>query len=229
MAVLVFDLDDTLYPEKTYVQSGFRVVASYIAAKRRLSTNVEREIYDYMWNYLERNGRGKVFDATLRKYQCYSKRFVHGCLVAYRTHQPTLAFYPDAVEMLDRFAGWPMYVITDGNRHVQRQKMRSLGLYDNMRACFPTYAYGLSARKPATALFHRIAEIEHLPPNQIVYFGDNPNKDFVGVKSEGFRTIRLLRGAFHTLKVAPVKDADVAIANFQPVTEAWLAAFFQNN
>jgi putative hydrolase of the HAD superfamily len=30
----------------------------------------------------------------------------------------------------------------------------------------------------------------------IVYIGDNPNKDFVNIKKLGFRTIRVLKGMF---------------------------------
>ena len=31
--ILVFDLDDTLYPERTYVESGFKAVADSLAQK----------------------------------------------------------------------------------------------------------------------------------------------------------------------------------------------------
>ena len=31
MPVLVFDLDDTLYPEISYVHSGFRAVAAFLS------------------------------------------------------------------------------------------------------------------------------------------------------------------------------------------------------
>ena len=33
MKVIIFDLDNTLYPEETYVQSGFKAVARYLSNK----------------------------------------------------------------------------------------------------------------------------------------------------------------------------------------------------
>ena len=40
MKTVIFDLDHTLYPEKTYVQSGFEAVARYLSDKYKVFPNL---------------------------------------------------------------------------------------------------------------------------------------------------------------------------------------------
>ena len=45
--VIVFDLDDTLFKEIEYLQSGFSKVASHVATNSRIS---EERIYSFLTN-----------------------------------------------------------------------------------------------------------------------------------------------------------------------------------
>ena len=60
--ILIFDLDDTLYEEITYVKSGFLEVSKY--ANKKYGFNIDSSL-NYMNNTLEMLGRGKVFDEFL--------------------------------------------------------------------------------------------------------------------------------------------------------------------
>jgi len=62
--ILVFDLDDTLYDEMTYVKSGFRSVAHFLDASFNIP---EAKAYKIMMKELAQNGRGRVFNAVLDK------------------------------------------------------------------------------------------------------------------------------------------------------------------
>ena len=105
MPVLVFDLDDTLYPELSYVQSGFRAVAAYLS----LLLGVPAEaLAAGMVAEEAAHGRGQVFDNVLRQHGRWTKTLVAACLRTYRQHQPALALYPDAERCLSRFAAWPL-------------------------------------------------------------------------------------------------------------------------
>ena len=68
--ILVFDLDDTLYDEITYVKSSLLEVAKYLSQKLNVQSNI---IYSDLYKVLELNGRGNVFDITLKNYGIYSK------------------------------------------------------------------------------------------------------------------------------------------------------------
>jgi len=45
----------------------------------------------------------------------------------------------------------------------------------------------------------------------VIYIADNPNKDFVGLKPLGFKTIRVLKGPYKDLKKPPEFEADLNI------------------
>ena len=128
MKVVVFDLDDTLYEEITYVQSGFRAAARDISGVLGVP---EQELFDRMWNVLMREGRGKVFDTVVSGFRGRPvKRLVRRALAVYRLHEPDIALAEDAEYALDRLtkAGMPVYIVTDGNKLVQERKIRYIGL-----------------------------------------------------------------------------------------------------
>jgi hypothetical protein len=60
--IVALDLDDTLYPEESYVRSGFRAVASTLAARWQVE---EERAFSIMWEPLERDGRGAQFDRVV--------------------------------------------------------------------------------------------------------------------------------------------------------------------
>ena len=113
MPVLVFDLDDTLYPELSYVHSGFRAVAAFLSPLLEVPADT---LAAGMIAEEAAQGRGQVFDNVLRHYGRWTKALVAACLRTYRQHRPELALYPDAVRCLTRFAGYPLYLVTDGVR-----------------------------------------------------------------------------------------------------------------
>lgn len=190
--VLVFDLDDTLYDEASYVRSGFKEVAKYLSRKYNIPPE---SCYLDLLERLE-SGRGRIFDDVLLKYGLYSKREVARCLSVYRHHRPAISLYEDADNCLRRFQGYPLYIVTDGNKLVQNNKLIALGLAGRVQHCYITHRYGIKNAKPSPYVFNIICRRENTSPEKIIYVGDNPNKDFVGIKPLGFKTIRIIRGMF---------------------------------
>src|SRR2546425_6235542 len=97
MKAILFDLDDTLYPEIEFVRSGFAVVSNYLAKRYELN---EHELLEKMFLILEQNGRGKVFDILLTGLDQYSPENVKLLLYLYRSHLPLIHPYPDTVQVL---------------------------------------------------------------------------------------------------------------------------------
>ena len=201
MPVLVFDLDDTLYPELSYVHSGFGAVAAFLSLPLGQPAEV---LAAGMIAEEAEHGRGQVFDNVLRQHGHWSKTLVAACLRTYRQHQPTLALHPDAERCLTRFAHLPLYVVTDGHKEVQARKVAALGLTSRVRHAYLTNRYGRHRAKPNPHVFQLICQREGVAPNEVIYIGDNARKDFVGIKPLGFGTVRILRGNYAHL------DADAA-------------------
>ncbi|WP_201317857.1 HAD family hydrolase [Paenibacillus sp. EPM92] len=198
MTVVVFDLDDTLYKELTFVESGFKAVSFDLHNRFGLKPE---ETFQTMWLELQRHGRGKVFNCVLARYGLETKGNILHCLNIYRKHRPDISLYDDARRCLEELKAYPMYIVTDGNKLVQQSKLQALGLYDHefIRHCYITRRYGIKNEKPSPHCFMKICEREQVDPKDVVYIGDNPNKDFVGIKPLGFRTVRIIRGAFSEL------------------------------
>ncbi|MDB5235816.1 MAG: hypothetical protein JWR44_2809 [Hymenobacter sp.] len=224
MPVLVFDLDDTLYPELSYVHSGFRAVADFLSP---LLHEPAESLAAGMIAEETELGRGQVFDNVLRQHGRWSKNLVAGCLRTYRQHQPTLTLYPDAERCLTRFANWPLYIVTDGHKEVQARKVAALELTSRVRHAYLTNRYGRDRAKPNPHVFDLICRREGVTPREVIYVGDNVRKDFVGIKPLGFGTVRILRGNYAHLEADAAHEADRRIHTLDELTEEVLEKDFK--
>jgi putative hydrolase of the HAD superfamily len=214
--VLVFDLDETLYDELTYVLSGFKAVASFVEDEFNFP---KVKTYGFMVTDLKKKGRGKTFDNLLKVVGKYSIANVRMLVSVYRHHHPKLNLYEDAKFIFKKYKDIPKYVVTDGNKIVQKRKSEALNLKRFVNKIFITHNYGLDKAKPSTYCFGKISELENVEKKEILYIGDNPLKDFINAKKEGFKTIRIKRGIYKNLKVSKKYDADNTIKSLYELTK----------
>lgn len=224
MPVIVFDLDDTLYDEMTYVTSGFRAVAEFLEP---ITGTPEDILYQEMMSVLSREGRGQVFDAVLRDHGCHNKSLARKCVSVYRAHRPSIRLFRDAERLLNALASYPIYIVTDGNKHVQFRKLEALALLDhpNIRGCYITRRFGIRNEKPSPHCFHLICQREGVDPSEVVYIGDNPNKDFVGIKPLGFRTIRVVRGSHAAVRRMSEFEAELTVSDLTGLDRVFTTLF----
>lgn len=202
--ILAFDLDDTLYDERSYVESGLRAVARH--GRDRFGWDADRSFAE-MIEILNAEGRGKVFDRWLASGGRVGKGVVAECVRVYRHHRPQLTLSPDAAALLPRLRRYPLYLVTDGHKIVQQRKIEALGIAPLFRRVFITHRYGVRHAKPSLHCFERIRGLERAQWRDIVYVGDNPAKDFVALNAVGARTVRLLTGAHAGVRAAADHDA----------------------
>jgi len=214
--VIVFDLDDTLYEELSFVRSGIKAVSVFLEPILKIS----KEQIAHEIELLLSKARDQLFDRYLASKGITKKSLVKQCVAIYRAHTPEIQLSKEAKNCLIRLQSHPLYVVTDGNHRVQRNKFKALGLESQIKRCFFTYSHGRHRSKPSPYCFERICAIEKVKPNQVVYVADNPNKDFVGIKPLGFHTIRVLTGPYATMKVEPEKDAERTILSLDQLTDS---------
>ena len=204
----IFDLDDTLYPERSFVESGFNAVASMLASKFGWE---ERQSKIHMMGTLRLKGRGSVFDELLRSRRAYTAKLVQLCVQTYRQHRPEISLYLAAQKFLKENQGRAMYLVTDGNKNVQANKIKALGLEPFFKHIFITHRFGIHHAKPSTYCFSLIREIEKCSWNDLAYIGDNPAKDFVNLNPLNVMTIRVKTGEHAEVKAKNGFDARVHI------------------
>ena len=200
--VLIFDLDDTLYPEISYVHSGFSAVAD---ALERLYGWHAGESLAQMHEVLRTRGRGSVFDALLETRGVHTRKAVRECVAMYRHHKPRIALKPEADYFLRHWPERP-YLVTDGHKVVQAKKVESLGIIPRFKRVYITHRYGVCHAKPSPYCFDRIRRAEGCNWSDLVYVGDNPVKDFVSLNALGGTTIRVLTGEHKNVLAQPGHD-----------------------
>lgn len=207
--ILMFDLDDTLYNEKDYVDSGILAVAKY--GEDRFGWNVS-DSFDYMQTVLNQFGRGKIFDLWLTSHGRFSRSLVIECVKTYRHHTPSLKLASDVKEILAQLSSrYSLYLITDGHKIVQKKKVEALEISSFFKKILITHRYGTRHAKPSTYCFGIIKNKENCSWQDMLYVGDNPNKDFVNLKPLGVKTVRILNGAYKDQCFEKKLDGDYKI------------------
>jgi len=208
--ILIFDLDDTLYDERTYVLSGLQAVAKYGYERFGWESG---ESFEYMKNVLDEYGRGQIFDSWLASHGRVTRSLVKECVKVYRHHTPELQLESDVEQLLERLSlEHPLYVVTDGHKVVQSKKVEALGVSRFFKKVMITHRYGIKNAKPSTYCFERIKKWEKCDWKDMVYIGDNPAKDFVGLNPLGVTTIRVKTGVYRTCDAKPGSDALISIS-----------------
>jgi putative hydrolase of the HAD superfamily len=218
--ILIFDLDDTLYDESTYVMSGLRAVADF--GSQTFGWDAGRS-FKQLCILLKNNGRGRIFDDWLVSREQFSKKLVKQCLHVYRHHEPFIAITQETRKLLeDLRESYPLYVVTDGHKVVQKTKIDVLNIAPFFKRVFITHRFGIHNAKPSLHCFNLIRSTERVAWDALVYIGDNPAKDFVSLNQVGAKTIRVLTGAHAKVRALPSHDAQLSITNLTSLSPGLL-------
>lgn len=188
---VVFDLDDTLYPEREFVRGGLQAAAAW--AERSLGVEAEQTFAE-LWALFESGVRGDTFDRWLGRYGHAIEANREAMVSAYRDHRPRLEPYADvrpALEVLRLRCA--LGVITEGVHRVQQSKLAALGLRDLLKDVIILGQEERQDWKPSSRPFTRWLEGKDLLPGETAYVGDNPAKDFLGARRAGWSSIRIRR------------------------------------
>lgn len=176
---VIFDLDDTLYSEKQYVRSGYKAVAKLLG---------DEALADRLWTYFE-NGKPAI-DELLNELGCMGRK--EECLEAYREQIPEITLYDGVVDLILELKskGIKVGIITDGRVSGQKRKIQALGLDKLIDDIIITDELGgTQFRKPCDIAFRIMQRRWGLPFEQMVYVGDNAEKDFQAPKQLGMRAL----------------------------------------
>ena len=212
--VLVFDLDDTLFPEVEFVESGFRAADAWLEIRHSKSG-----LFDAAWRLFQRGARGRIFDLALGEMGVANTEGMIAALVSvYRAHVPVIALYPDARWAIDHYQGQKkMGMITDGYLVAQRNKVEALGIKTAFDAIVYSDQFGRENWKPSEFPYRKIMELIRCGGPECVYIADNPAKDFIAPKTLGWSTIQICRPDGQHAKNAPKGgcEADYKIADLR--------------
>jgi len=212
--IIIFDLDDTLYNEESFFLSGIQNVAIFLSYKFKLNKNL---LNNYMMNYFKKNGRNKIFNQTLKYFKIYTIKNLNLCIQIYRYSNRKIYLNNDSKFILNFLKNKNLYLVTDGNKNVQKMKIKLLNLNKYFKKIFITHNYGIHNSKPSIFCFKKICQLENTTFNNLVYIGDNPSKDFINLNKKKALTIRLLNGMHKKTKAKKNYDAKIKIKSLNQI------------
>lgn len=188
LKAVVFDMDDTLYPEAAFVRSGFGAVAAWAAAERGIA--FETGLTELM-HLFEQGIRHNTFNQWLARYGLDTPETVQRCIQIYREHIPRIEPFPEIPPLLTQLHSlFSLGLVSDGFLQVQRQKFQALQLAHFFRAVVFSDTWGRAAWKPSPRPFVAVLQELRVQGSEAIYIGDNPLKDFAGARQVGMKTIR---------------------------------------
>ncbi|MBE9015935.1 HAD family hydrolase [Chroococcidiopsis sp. CCALA 051] len=209
LKAIVFDLDDTLFPEHEFVCSGFQAVSSWLEAKYAVTG-----FFEVAWHLFKIGQRNNIFNLTLEQLKLeYEIGLIQELVHLYRQHKPIIFLYEDARWAIDYFnEDFQLGIITDGYLTTQRNKVTALGIESIFEAIVYSDLYGRENWKPSPLPYQKIMRSLGCIGEECMYIGDNPQKDFVTAKKLGWIAVQICRMDGEYAKILPKENYD---ADFQ--------------
>lgn len=176
---IIFDLDDTLFTERDFVDSSYREIVRRLAAAYGT---------DYHEALRVMTGAPDAFDAL--RLWLKSRGLTENIawmVEVYRTHMPDISLPESTIDALVKLRGEGclMRVMTEGRELTQTNKITALGLDSLMT--HPPLIFEPRERGGAGKNFEIAAADMHA--DRYVSVGDNPAKDFARPLELGWLTV----------------------------------------
>lgn len=184
--LIIFDLDDTIYPEYMYNLSCYKEAACVFYK------DYEVDIYENIKkNFLDRKFKNLFSLAIENTGLDVDEGYIFNKLVkTYRNHRPSLSTYTSFEEVIKKLKNkYYLAVITDGNKSIQRGKIKSLKIekYFDFILCSDELGAGIC--KPMALPYDVVVNHFNVNYNDCIYIGDNVKKDFIYPKKAGMHSI----------------------------------------
>lgn len=203
---VVFDIDDTLAPEISFVKSGYKAVAksicqdmteimTFLGGKNDFFVS---KVENRLWNLFKADSQN-VFNRLLDEYDIsYDKNDILELVRIYREHEidtSVYSFYDDVVSVVDalRIKGIKLGILSDGFMISQKNKVSALGCDKLFDEIVLTDELGREYWKPSPKGFEILINRFGVEPSELLYVGDNPKKDFAVKEALPIKTARIIR------------------------------------
>ncbi|HLD48481.1 MAG TPA: HAD family hydrolase [Desulfobaccales bacterium] len=223
--LMAFDLDDTLYPEREFVYSGFMAVARHLADLGAIDAE---SFFNTATGLFAAGARGNIFDLALERFAVvFPETQIKELVRVYQEHPPQIRPFAGSSRLLQllKAKGAVLALISDGPWPTQQNKLRALGLEAWFDHLVFTGAHGEDWGKPSPRAFQEVMGQSGVPAAACVYVADNPGKDFVGPNRLGWHTIRVREpiGLYRDASPPPGGEPQATVNTFSALGDLLLA------
>jgi putative hydrolase of the HAD superfamily len=185
---VVFDMDDTIYPYRRFLLSGFAAVADHLESWHGVRAGAAFRV---LARASRGRARGSEVQVCLRAFGL-PPGLLPLLVRAIDRHEPRLRL-PAATRRLLvslREHGWQIGVLTNGPRARQARRVRALGLTALVDAIVFASEHGSGRGKPDSEPFLEILRRLGTPAHCAVFVGDDETCDVRGALDVGMQAVR---------------------------------------
>jgi putative hydrolase of the HAD superfamily len=217
---VIFDLDDTLYPSREFVLSGFNAVALRLEQGHSVPAARGRRALRRAFFH---GHRGRELQYVCEKFGL-PLSLVPELVHVIREHTPSIRLPLSAFRVLRVLrSSSRIGVLTNGLPAVQTRKVEALGLRSLVDAVVCAAEHGDGSGKPAPEGFLAVLGTLDVTASEAVFVGDNADTDIAGASALGMRTIHVTQG-FVDGRSTPIRcDARVSSLRDVPSIVARMA------
>lgn len=220
LRAIFFDLDNTLLDF-----SGFKRESALAAAKAMRKTSIklsEKELYDRIFDVYEKKGieyqrtfGDVLYGLELKQHELERAR--QAAIIAYtKKKYECIRPRPKAIQLLSSLRKkYKLGIVTDAPREKAWQRLILAGLDSFF---YPVVSYtDTLEHKPSLKPFEHALFLLKVKPSEVLYLGDNPERDIIGAKRAGFHTCLAKYGCINYSEEEDV--ADYGIAKFEELAK----------
>ncbi len=167
----VFDLDNTLYPEKDYLFQVYYMIGQFIEYHETYDHQI---ITKYLINEFEKSGRAHIFDKLIEQFSL-KKEYIDNCIRLLRTARLPLKLllYKEAEWMLNELKDKQklIFILTNGAPEQQYNKITQIE-WNGLQKHIICYYANEMVPKPAPDGLLKIMSDHQLRAKELVFIGD---------------------------------------------------------
>lgn len=191
--LVIFDLDNTLYEERTYLTSAYAEIGKLVAG-----TEEDAKLYSkWLEDTFLRDGRRQLFQKFLIEFHLGDAK-IETLLHVLRTHKvPGGLPYFSWVSKALGLVGGRCALVTNGNPSQQKNKLSQLEP-SHLTNKFEVFLANEIEPKPSPAVFKEIKKVLRVVPQQCLVVGDSEiDHDFALAGGAAFMPVRNLELALN--------------------------------
>ena len=214
MKILCFDLDGTLCDLwEGEMIAKFRI-REELSKLSDTPVDIVGRIYDMTWAQIKQlymnmvtDGLGEQDIRAIHMRQVLEELKIDEEPEKYaRLHMETMLenmhIYPDAAKTIEELSEeYRITMITNGAKDLQCEKIKRLGFMEHFQEIIVSQELGY--HKPSREIFDEMAKRTNTDPSEIVYIGNDYQKDIVGAHLAGWRTVWVNRNDEAAGETAP--------------------------
>lgn len=167
--VIIFDLDNTLYDESTYLFPVYKKIAQFV---EKNAGGVAEDYSSYLMNTFRLEGHHNLFDKFISRFNL--KLEMNDLLYLLRNNKSPLKVYDEIKELLGYLLSndKEVVILTNGNVEQQQNKVRNLDIQFMLPKIEIIYANAFSP-KPSPFCVHKIIEERKIERKDVILIGDS--------------------------------------------------------